>query len=689
MGVRLAARECAAVRADQIMNPAVFRNLGILAHIDAGKTTVTERILFYTGVERRMGEVHDGTATMDWMEEERERGITITAAVTHCPWRDHILQLIDTPGHVDFTAEVARALRVLDGVVIVLDAVAGPQAQTETVVRQASQQAVPMLLFVNKMDRPGANFQTAVEKSCARLHPGVIAVQLPCGEGPDFMGVFDLIDLQLLTWETTDFGVTIQRAPIPAMHMARVKAARSELCSRVAELQEDWADLFLQQDDLTDDILRQGLRLGTTTRQLIPALCGSALHNTGIQPLLDAIVEWLPSPLEVAIPLAIDPQTGRDVEVLPDAAAPVAALVFKVAHEEHGNLAFMRVFSGTLQKGATLWNVRTGRREKLQTLYAMHADHRDPLDSCGPGSLLAVPGMARVRTGDTLCAEQRHLLLESIQFPEPVLKQTVEARDAASREHLEEVLAILVREDPTLQFQHDEESGGFLLAGMGELHLEVNLHRLQRQFKLKVRTGSPRVNYRESVAQESTARGHLEIPREGGQGVEVTVRLTPNQEANPQFVLAPGLAELPQALLDELHQPEVLRGWVGAAGYPLAQMRVLLESWHADSERAPGNDVFMGALQLAVAAAVAAHSVVLEPRMDLRIEVPEEYLSGVLADLQKRDCEILEIGMKAGVQQVHARVPLSKMVAYATHLRSQTQGRGSFQMSADGWMLKT
>jgi len=671
------------------MNPAVFRNLGILAHIDAGKTTVTERILFYTGVERRMGEVHDGTATMDWMEEERERGITITAAVTHCPWREHVLQLIDTPGHVDFTAEVARSLRVLDGVVIVLDAVAGPQAQTETVVRQASQQAVPMLLFVNKMDRPGANFQAAIEKSCERLHPAVIAVQLPFGEGPEFAGVLDLIDLQLLTWEKTDFGVNISRAPIPATHLERVKTARLELCSRVAGLQEDWADIFLERDDLANDILRKGLRLGTITRQLIPALCGSALHNAGIQPLLDAIVEWLPSPMDVAAPLAIDPQTGRGVEVLPDAEAPVAALVFKVAHEEHGNLAFLRVFSGTLQKGAALWNVRTGRREKLQTLYAMHADHRDPLDSCGPGSLLAVPGITRVRTGDTLCAEQRRLLLEAIQFPEPVLKQTVEARDAASREHLEEVLAILVREDPTLQFQHDEETGGFLLAGMGELHLEVNLHRLERQFKLKVRTGSPRVNYRESVAQEAAACGYLEIPREAGSGVEVAVRLTPTEDANPQLVLAPGLPELPQLLLDELHAADVLRGWVGSAGYPLAQMRVLLESWSAKSGRAPGSDVFMGALQLAVAAAVSTASVLLEPRMDLHIDVPEEYLSSVLADLQKRDCEILEIGMKAGVQQVHTRVPLSKMVGYATHLRSQTQGRGSFQMSADGWMLKT
>ena len=689
MGVCLATVQLGTVRVVPEMKAATFRNLGILAHIDAGKTTVTERILFYTGVERRMGEVHDGTATMDWMDEERERGITITAAVTHCPWRDHILQLIDTPGHVDFTAEVARALRVLDGVVIVLDAVAGPQAQTETVVRQAANHEVPMLLFVNKMDRPGANFEAALQKATERLHPGVVAVQLPYGEGPELKGVLDLVNEQLLTWNKADFGVEVQRAPIPEDHADQVAAARLELCSRVAELNDDWADLFLEQDDLSKEILMEGLRLGVTTRQLVPALCGSALHNCGIQPLLDAIIDWLPSPLDIAVPTAIDPKTGRDLEVAPEPNDPVAALVFKVAHEKHGDLAFMRVFSGTIHKGDALFNTRTDRREKLNVLYAMHADHRDALESCGPGSLLAVPGLARVRTGDTLCAEGRRLLLESIEFPEPVLKQTVEARDASSRDHLAEVLAILVREDPTLHFQDDEETGGYLLAGMGELHLEVNLHRLERQFKLDVRAGAPRVNFRECVGAESSASGHLEVPGETAMRVEIRVRLTAADATQPELMLAPGLAELPQALLDELHRPDILHGWVGSAGYPLAQTRVILESWSADSERAPSLDIFMGALQSAVAAAMAGSSVVLEPRMDLHVEVPDEHLSSVLADLQKRHSEILEITMEGDIQKVHARVPLSEMVAYSTALRSQTQGRGSFQMTADGLMPRT
>ncbi|MCP4094474.1 MAG: GTP-binding protein [Planctomycetes bacterium] len=671
------------------MKAASFRNLGILAHIDAGKTTVTERILFYTGVERRMGEVHDGTATMDWMAEERERGITITAAVTHCPWRDSILQLIDTPGHVDFTAEVARALRVLDGVVIVLDAVAGPQAQTETVVRQAAKHEVPMLLFVNKMDRPGANFEVAVEKAVERLHQGVIPVQLPFGQGTELEGVLDLIEQKLLRWKKADLGVELEVSAVPEAEQERVAAARLELCSRVAALDDGWADIFLDNDDLPNDILKQGLRLGTISRELVPALCGSALHNCGIQPLLDAVVDWLPSPMEVAAPMAIDPQTGREIEVQPDLKAPAAALVFKVAHEEHGNLAYLRVFSGMIHKGDALFNTRTGRREKLQDLYAMHADHRDTLDSCGPGSLFAVPGMSRLRTGDTLCASDRRLLLASIEFPEPVLQQTLEANDASSRDRLGELLAILVREDPTLHFQEDEETGGFLLSGMGELHLEVNLHRLQREFKLDVRAGSPRVNYREAVGAECSASGHLEIPGDSGMRIDVSVRLSPSEEVIPQLMLAPGLDPLPQSVLDELQKPQILQGWVGAEGFPLAQTRVLIESWSASSERPPSLDFFLGALQSAVAAAMGEGNVVLEPRMDLHVEVPDEHLSAVLADLQKRHSEILEITMEGDIQQVHARVPLSDMVAYSTALRSQTQGRGSFQMAADGFMPRS
>ncbi|MDP7062941.1 MAG: TetM/TetW/TetO/TetS family tetracycline resistance ribosomal protection protein [Planctomycetota bacterium] len=671
------------------MQAASFRNLGILAHIDAGKTTVTERILFYTGVERRMGEVHDGTATMDWMEEERERGITITAAVTHCPWRDSVLQLIDTPGHVDFTAEVARALRVLDGVVIVLDAVAGPQAQTETVVRQASKHEVPMLLFVNKMDRPGANFEAAVAKAAERLHKGVIPVQLPFGQGRDLEGVLDLVEQRLLTWDKADLGVEFSVHKVPPAEQGRVAAARLELCSRVAALNDDWVDIFLDLDDLPNEILKQGLRQGTISRELVPALCGSALHNCGIQPLLDAVVDWLPSPLEVGSSMAIDPQTGRDLEVAPDPKAATSALVFKVAHEEHGDLAYLRIFSGTIRKGEALFNTRTGKREKLQALYAMHADHRDALDSCGPGSLLAVPGMSQVRTGDTLCTDNRRLLLASIEFPEPVLQQTLETNDAASRDRLGELLAILVREDPTLHFQEDEDTGGFLLSGMGELHLEVNLHRLQRQFKLDVRAGSPRVNYRETVGGECSAAGHLEIPGDTGMRVEVRVRLSPSEKMVPELMLAPGLDPLPQGLIDELQKAQMLQGWVGAEGFPLAQTRVLIESWSASSERPPGLDFFLGALQAAVAAAMGSGSVVLEPRMDLHVEVPDEHLSAVLADLQKRHSEILDITMEGDIQQVHARVPLSEMVAYSTALRSQTQGRGSFQMTADGFMPRS
>ena len=665
-----------------------LRNLGILAHIDAGKTTVTERILFYSGVERRMGEVHEGTATMDWMDEERERGITITAAVTHCPWRDHVLQLIDTPGHVDFTAEVARALRVLDGVVILLDAVAGPQAQTESVVRQTKEHEVPMLLFVNKMDRPGADFTAALEKARQRLFEHIVPIQLPVGEGADFEGVLDLVGRRLLQWDKDDLGVEMHARPIPEEQLERVEAARSDLCSQVAELREEWADLFLEQDELPEDILRQGLREGVLQRRLVPALCGSALHNLGVQPLLDAVVDYLPSPSEVAAATATDPKSGRESLVEPDPKGPAAALVFKVLHEEHGNLAYLRLYRGQVAKGEALFNSRTGRREKLQSLYAMHADERDALDRCEAGALFAVPGMSRVRTGDTLCADGHSLLLAPMEFPEPVLQQSLEARDAAGRDRLAEVLEILVREDPTLSYQDDDETGGFLLAGMGELHLEVSLHRIQRFFRVDVRAGTPRVNYREAVRQTTCAQAHLELPGESSQRVEVEVELQPSEELMPQVRLAPGLAALPPELVEELLRPGFLSGWVGAEGYPLALTQVTLTGWKGHHERPPSPELLIGALQSAVSRALEPGSVLLEPRMDLHVEVPEEYLSGVLADLQVRHAEILEITLEGEIQKVHARVPLSQMVAYSTALRSQTQGRAGFQMSADGLMAR-
>lgn len=661
-----------------------LRNLGILAHIDAGKTTVSERFLFYTGVERRLGEVHDGTTVMDWMPEERERGITITSAVTTCPWRGHAIQLIDTPGHVDFTAEVARSLRVLDGGIIVLDGVAGPQAQTETVMRQARRRQLPLLLFVNKMDRPGADFLRTLERARERLHPGALPLQLPFGEGRDLEGVIDLVRMALLTWDAADQGKTLREAPIPGSHVEAATQARQDLCSRIAECEEAWADHFLEHDDLPEDTLLQGLRQVTLSGEVVPVLCGSALKNLGLQPLLDAVIDFLPSPLERPAPEATLPATGASVEVHPAAKDPVAAFCFKVAHEAHGELVFLRVFAGTLHPGDGLINVRTGRREKLQTLYAMHADHREKLEQVGPGGLLAVTGLPRVRTGDTLCDPARELLLAPIHFPEPVLKQALEAKDAGEHAKLEHALEILVREDPTLRVAEDEDTGGFLLAGMGELHLEIAVHRLEREFKLGVRAGVPRVSFRETLAKDTAATAELAVPGEEGSQVQVQLAVVRVEAELPSLQITPQCPQLPTDLLQVLQNPTLLQGWVGREGYPIAHVRLQLEGWSAAGEREPSQEMFLGAMQLALAKAFAEDSVILEPKMALEVLVPEEHLSGVMADLQKRQAQIQEVEAESGDRKILASVALSRMAAYSTDLRSLSQGMADFQMVLEG-----
>ncbi|MGB0953002.1 MAG: elongation factor G [Planctomycetota bacterium] len=662
-----------------------LRNLGILAHIDAGKTTVSERFLFYTGVERRLGEVHDGTTVMDWMPEERERGITITSAVTTCPWRGCSIQLIDTPGHVDFTAEVARSLRVLDGGIIVLDGVAGPQAQTETVMRQARRRQLPLLLFVNKMDRPGADFLRTVAKAQERLHSGALAMQLPFGEGRELEGVIDLVRMALLTWDEGDQGKSVLEAAIPESHAAAAISARQDLCSRVADLDEAWADHYLEHDDLPADILLEGIRQATLAGELVPVLCGSALRNLGIQPLLDAVVDFLPSPLDRPAPEASLPATGVTTSVPPKPDDPVAAFCFKVTHETHGELVYLRVFSGTLHPGDGLVNVRTGRREKLQTLYTMHADHREKADAVGPGGLLAVTGLPRVQTGDTLCAAERPLLLAPIHFPDPVLKQALEARDSSEHEKLEHALEILVREDPTLRVAEDEDTGGFLLAGMGELHLEIAVHRLEREFKLNVRAGVPRVSFRESIKADVRATASLAVPGDDASQVEVTlsVVLTPDQEA-PVLQIPPQCPTLPEDLLHILQNPNLLQGWVGREGYPIAHVQLALEGWTTAGDRAPSQEMLLGAMQLALAKAFAEESVILEPKMALEVQVPEEHLSGVMADLQKRQAQVLEVEAEGEDRKISASVALSRMAAYSTDLRSLTQGMANFQMLPDG-----
>jgi len=668
----------------------LIRNFGILAHIDAGKTTVSERILFATGIEHRMGEVHDGTATMDWMAEERERGITIGAAVTHCPWKGYELPLIDTPGHVDFSAEVVRSLRVLDGAIVVLDAVAGVQAQTETVVRRAREQGLPLLLFVNKMDRLGADFARAVADAQAKLHPGVVQVQLPAWDGERFCGIIDLLSEQLVQWEPGSTEMAPMAVPIPEALRESTAAARESLCSTVAEGDEELENLFLESGDLPQETLLAALRRATLARRLVPAFAGSALQQIGVTALLDGVVSFLPSPLDREPLMVREAGSGREVELPPDPQAPPALLVFKLHHERHGELAFLRVFAGSIDEGDALLNCRTGERIRLQPLLRLHADHRERLASAGPGMLVAVQGVHGVRTGDTLCAPERQLLLAPLAFPDPVIAQTVEARDATRHDELEPLLDMLTLEDPTLSWSTDEDSGLHLLSGMGELHLEVALHRLERDFGLPVLASSPQVKLVETIRQAERAKGWLELPSEPPLRVDVELEIRPEEGEAPVLELAPGLKPLPPACLAALQAADALQGWPGPGGHALGYCRVILHSWKLDPPHLtlpPG--ALQGAMQNALWRGLQADMQLMEPRMRLIVRAPEETLSAVLADLQQRHAEIESLDQEEGWAKVHARVAMAHFLAYSTSLRSQTKGRGEFHLEPDGYMPRS
>lgn len=672
------------------MEPQRLRNIGIVAHIDAGKTTVTERILFYTGVEHRMGEVHLGNTVMDWMEEERERGITITAAATRCSWRDHVVQVIDTPGHVDFTAEVSRSLRVLDGAVVVICAVAGVQAQTETVLRQAARYQVPWLAFVNKMDRQGADFAAAVASLRERGGLAAVPVQLPVGEGRDFSGVIDLIGMRMLSWDPEEKGATVHEAEIPAELRERATAARAELCEAVAEVDDVLLGAWLEAGELDPDQLRSGLRQGTLAHRFVPVLCGSALHFQGIQPLLDAVLDWLPGPTDRPPMRGHYPgDESRAVERPLDADAPLAALVFKVFHEAHGDLYYLRIYSGELIEGMSLHNARVRGSERINQIWRMHADHRERLKKAGPGEIVVVPGLKKARTGDTLFPKGHEIALEPIEFPEPVIRQTVEPQVLGDRDKLLEALMVLDREDPTLTVTVDEDTGQAVLAGMGELHLEVALHRLERDFRVAARAGRPIVAYRETLLQPSAGVGTVERPggESGKQTVTARLEVRPAAETKPRISVGDAGAGLSPGARYELNAAahELVEAG-GALGYPLAQLEVeVLElSWTPVGELPPV-ELVLGAASRALDHALHGRTGLLEPIMNLRVEVPEDFLSGVLGDLQARRAEIQSMDLDAGLGRIQATAPLDALFAYSTRLRSLTQGRGAFSLSPQGY----
>lgn len=663
--------------------PDRVRNIGIVAHIDAGKTTTTERFLFYTGRSHRLGEVHDGEAVMDYREDERSRGITISDAATTLTWRDHRINLIDTPGHVDFTAEVERALRVLDGAVVVFDGVEGVEPQSETVWHQAERYEVPRVAFVNKMDRVGADFDGAVASIRERLGATAIPIQVPDGAAETFAGVVDLVAPAYLTFDPASQGREVRSQTIPERLAAEVSRRRDEMVERLAELHDPLGERWLAEQSIEAGHLREAIRAVTLTRKGVPVLCGAALRNVGIQPLLDAVCDYLPSPLETPPVEAVDPRTQKTVARAGRIEEPFAALVFKVLASSSADLFFVRVYSGRLEAGDRAWNPRTGERERLRRILRMHADRGEPVESIEAGDIVAVAGLHRTSTGDTLCDESAPLMLEPIRFPDTVVSVAVEARTSADRDRFAEVVARMEREDPTFRSSVDPETGQTLVSGMGELHLEVALQRMERDFNVQVSYGKPRVSYRETVLR--AAGGAAEYRRQvAGENLWARVELgiEPAKGRHPAEV-ADRMRQgtLPQAFVPAML--ESLRnaaGGGGLYGYPVTEIRVVLLDAAYEDVGQP-EIALNSAASLAFREALrAAGSAVLEPYGRLEVRVPEEYLGGVVKTLHQRRAMVEDTRFTRSAVLVRGVVPIGEMFGYLTVLRSQTQGRGSFSL---------
>jgi elongation factor G len=662
-----------------------IRNIGIIAHIDAGKTTTTERVLYYTGRTHRMGNVDEGTTVTDWMAQERERGITIQSAAITCYWRDYQINIIDTPGHIDFTAEVQRSLRVLDGGVVIFDAVAGVEPQSETVWRQADRYQVPRICYVNKMDRIGADFNRTIEMIRERLKANPLPIQLPIGFESDFRGVIDLLKMEAVIWLEEDLGAVPQVGEIPEELVELAQVAHEELVERLAETDDELTIKYLEGEEITTDELHRALRQATLAGEVTPVLCGSSLRNKGVQPLLNAIVDFLPSPIDVPPIVGVNPYTEREEERRASDEEPLAALVFKIQTDPYvGRLAYFRVYSGWLKVGSSVTNATKERKERVGRLLRMHADHREELEEVHAGDIGATLGLKSTFTGDTLCASDGPIILESITFPEPVIFVAIEPRTTADQDKLSKALQRLSEEDPTFQVRVDENTGQLLIAGMGELHLEVLVDRMLREFNVSANVGRPRVAYRETITKSVLGEGRF-VRQTGGRGQYGHVVL----EVEP---LAPGEGF---AFADETRGgviPSEFISWVeqGAqesmesgvlAGYPLVDLKATLVdgSYH---EVDSSDLAFKVAGSMALRdAARRAGPVLLEPVMKVDIIVPEEFTGEVVGDLHARRAQIESLDLRpTGVQAVTAHVPLAEMFGYATDLRSATQGRGTFTM---------
>jgi elongation factor G len=660
------------------------RNIGIMAHIDAGKTTTTERILFYTGKTHRIGEVHEGTATMDWMEQEQERGITITSAATTCTWRDIRINIIDTPGHVDFTAEVERSLRVLDGAVAVFDAVHGVQPQSEKVWRQADKYGVPRICFINKIDKMGADFEHAVDTIRKRLSAKPIAIQIPIGQEAKFVGVVDLITMKAIVWKDETMGAEYVVEEIPENLKKKAEAFRAQLVETVAENDDDMLHKFLEGEEITADELKASLRKSTIGLKVFPVVVGTSFKNKGVQPLLDAVVDYLPSPLDVPETHGINPDNGEKIVRKADDKEPFSALAFKIMADPFvGQLIFIRVYSGQLKTGDSVQNVRTTKTERIGRLMKMHANKREEISEILAGDICAAVGLKNVSTGDTICDEDHPIALESITFAVPVISVAVEPKTKADQEKMGLALNRLAQEDPTFKVHTDPDSGQTIISGMGELHLEIIVDRMMREYKVEANVGKPQVAYRETIRKHSEAEGKY-IRQTGGKGQygHAKIYLDPQPPGlGYEFVNDVKGGSVPKEFIKPIDQGirEALEGGI-LAGYPMVDVKATLYdgSYH---------DVDSNEMAFKIAGSMAfkeaarkASPVLLEPVMAVEVVTPEDFAGVIMGDLSSRRGRIEGMEHRAGSQVIKAIVPLAEMFGYATHMRSSTQGRAEYSM---------
>jgi elongation factor G len=660
-----------------------MRNIGIMAHIDAGKTTTTERILYYTGRTHKIGEVHEGTAIMDWMEQEQERGITITSAATACEWRDCVINIIDTPGHVDFTAEVERSLRVLDGAVAVFDAVAGVQPQSETVWRQADKYGVPRICFINKMDRVGADFYHSVDTIVDRLKCRPVAIQIPVGAEDQFKGIVDLVSMKAVIWRDETLGAEYDEVEIPADLLEKAKAYREQLIEAVSESDDHLFEKFVEGTAISEAELTQGIRKATIAQKIFPVICGSSFKNKGVQNLLDAVVDFLPSPIDIPPVKGVRPDNPEIVEERPTTdEAPFSALVFKIMTDPFvGQLAYIRVYSGRLGAGDSVFNVAKNRKERVGRLVKMHANKREDIQEILAGDICAAV-LKNVSTGDTICDEKHPILLESIDFPEPVIQLAIEPKTKADQEKLGMAIQKLVQEDPTLRVSTDPDTGQTILAGMGELHLEIIVDRMQREFNVGANVGKPQVAYRETIrATAEYDYTHKKQTGGSGQYARTKLRVEPNPTKGFEFENEIHGGSVPREFVPAVEKGvrEAVEGGI-LAGYPLVDIKVAL--FDGDYHEVDSSEM---AFKICASicfkeACKRAKPVLLEPVMRVEVVVPEEYMGPVNGDVNARRGRLEGTEVHGTTQVIKAMVPLSEMFGYATELRSRTQGRGTFTM---------